>query len=118
MRGELALAGLSRLPAEQAHNALTAIHGIGPWTADIYLLMSLGHVDAWPAGDLALREAARLAFGLPARPTVEEMVQLAENWRPWRAVAARLLWTYYRAVKKREGAPMQPPQTQRGSDGG
>ena len=68
----------------------------------------LGHADAWPAGDLALQEAARLAFALPARPTAKEMHALAEPWRPWRAVAARMLWTYYRAVKGREGAPVAP----------
>jgi DNA-3-methyladenine glycosylase II len=107
-REEIALAALADLAAEDAHAALTAIHGIGPWTADIYLLSCLGHADAWPAGDLALQEAARLAFKLRARPTAKEMVPLAEPWRPWRAVAARVLWTYYRAVKGREGAPVQP----------
>ena len=86
-------------------SALTKLHGIGPWTADIYLLACLGHADAWPAGDLALQEAARLAFGLRARPNAKQMVALAEAWRPWRGVAARLLWTYYRAMKGREGAP-------------
>ena len=95
---ELALAALEELSADQAHAALTAVHGIGPWTADIYLLTALGHADAWPAGDLALQEAARLAFALPARPTAKEMHQLAEPWRPWRAVAARILWSYYRAM--------------------
>jgi DNA-3-methyladenine glycosylase II len=95
---ELALAALEELSADQAHAALTAVHGIGPWTADIYLLTALGHADAWPAGDLALQEAARLAFALPARPTAKEMLQLAEPWRPWRAVAARILWSYYRAI--------------------
>lgn len=104
--GKLALAGLTELAAEEAHAALTAIHGIGPWTADIYLLSCLGHADAWPAGDLALQEAARLAFGLAERPSTKEMVTLAESWRPWRAVAARVLWTYYRARKGRDGAPV------------
>jgi DNA-3-methyladenine glycosylase II len=103
--GELALASLAGLAAEEAHAALTAIHGIGPWTADIYLLSCLGHADAWPAGDLALQEAARLAFGLRARPTAKDMITLAEPWRPWRSVAARVLWTYYRSIKGREGAP-------------
>lgn len=105
-RGELALATLGELAAEDAHAALTRVHGIGPWTADIYLLSCLGHADAWPAGDLALQEAARLAFALRARPTAKEMVPLAEPWRPWRAVAARVLWTYYRSVKGRDGAPV------------
>src|SRR5580658_4441551 len=95
-RGDLALAALGELAAEEAHAALTAVHGIGPWTADIYLLSCLGHADAWPAGDLALQEAVKLAFGLPKRPTAKEMSALAERWRPWRAVAARILWSYYR----------------------
>jgi DNA-3-methyladenine glycosylase II len=103
---KLPLATLADMPADTAHAMLTAVHGIGPWTADIYLLSCLGHADAWPAGDLALQEAARIAFGLPARPTAKEMVPLAELWRPLRAVAARVLWTYYRAVKGREGAPV------------
>jgi DNA-3-methyladenine glycosylase II len=97
---------LVAMPADQAHDALTAIHGIGPWTADIYLLFCLGHADAWPAGDLALQEAARIAFALDARPTAREMIPLAEPWRPWRGVAARLLWAYYRATKGREAAPI------------
>jgi DNA-3-methyladenine glycosylase II len=109
--GKLALGGLGELTAEEAHAALTAVHGIGPWTADIYLLSHLGHADAWPAGDLALQEAARVAFGLLARPTAKEMQALAEPWRPWRAVAARVLWTYYRAAaeaKSKSSAAKRP----------
>jgi DNA-3-methyladenine glycosylase II len=106
--GKLPLASLVDIPADKAHAALTAVHGIGPWTADIYLLSSLGHADAWPAGDLALQEAARLAFGLRSRPDTKQMAPLAEPWRPFRAVAARVLWTYYRAVKGRDGAPVAP----------
>jgi len=112
--GKLPLASLADIPADAAHAALTAIHGIGPWTADIYLLAHLGHADAWPAGDLALQEAARVAFGLRARPNAKEMIALAEPWRPWRAVAARVLWTYYRSVKGRDGAPVAakiPPKS-------
>ncbi len=107
-RGKLALTSFADIAAEEAHAALTSVHGIGPWTADIYLLSCLGHADAWPAGDLALQEAARIAFGLPARPTAKDMVPLAEPWRPLRAVAARVLWTYYRTVKGRDGAPNLP----------
>ena len=101
--GELDLPSLADMPADEAHAALTAVHGIGPWTADIYLLACLGHADAWPAGDLALQEAAKLLLELKTRPTTKDMGPLAERWRPWRAVAARLLWTYYRARKQREG---------------
>jgi DNA-3-methyladenine glycosylase II len=106
--GGLDLDGLVGCPADDAHQMLTQVHGIGPWTADIYLLTCLGHADAWPAGDLALQEAARLALALKTRPTTKEMGPLAEAWRPWRGVAARLLWTYYRAVKGRSGAPVNP----------
>jgi DNA-3-methyladenine glycosylase II len=106
--GALDLDVLADCPADDAHRTLIAVHGIGPWTADIYLLTCLGHSDAWPAGDLALQEAARLALSLKARPTTKEMGPLAEAWRPWRGVAARLLWTYYRAVKGRSGAPVNP----------
>jgi len=107
-RGGLDLLALADRPADEAHQALIALHGIGPWTADIYLLACIGHADAWPAGDLALQEAARLAFALETRPSVQEMGPLAEGWRPWRGVAAWLLWTYYRAVKGRDGAPIKP----------
>jgi DNA-3-methyladenine glycosylase II len=101
----LDLDALADEPADEAHRKLTALHGVGPWTADIYLLFCLGHADAWPAGDLAVQEAARLAFGLKTRPTVKEMGPLAEPWRPLRGVAAYLLWSYYRALKKRDAAP-------------
>jgi DNA-3-methyladenine glycosylase II len=106
--GTLDFDALGALPADEAHSRLTAVHGIGPWTADIYLLFCLGHTDAWPAGDLALQEGARIAFALKTRPTAKEMVPLAEPWRPWRGVAARLLWAYYRAAKGREAVPVQP----------
>ena len=105
-RGHIDLAALATRPADEAHAALTALHGIGPWTADIYLLFCLGHADAWPAGDLALQEAARLLFKLRTRPTAKEMLPLAEPWRPWRGAAACVLWSYYRAAKQREGAPV------------
>ncbi len=107
-KGAIDLDAIGRMEADEAHNALIALHGIGPWTADIYLLFCLGHADAWPAGDLALQEAARLAFDLKSRPTAKDMIALAEKWRPWRGVAAHLLWAYYAAVKRRDGAPIQP----------
>jgi DNA-3-methyladenine glycosylase II len=100
------LDALADQPADDAHRKLTTLHGVGPWTADIYLLFCLGHADAWPAGDLAVQEAARLAFGLKARPTTKDMGPLAEPWRPLRGVAAYLLWSYYRAIKRRDAAPI------------
>ena len=107
-KGTIDLDGLAEKPADEAHAALTALHGVGPWTADIYLLFCIGHADAWPAGDLALQEAVRHALGLRLRPTSKEMGPLAESWRPRRGVAACLLWTYYRAIKGRDAAPIQP----------
>ena len=94
---------LAEEDADAAHATLTKLHGIGPWTADIYLLFCLGHGDAWPAGDLAIQEAMRIGLGLKSRPTVKEMQPLAEPWRPLRGAAAHLWWSYYHAVKKREG---------------
>lgn len=97
-----ALCGLD--PAE-AMARLTAIHGVGPWTAEIYLLFSAGHPDIFPAGDLALRIAAAEALGLDARPSARQLYAMAESWSPWRGVAARLLWAYYREMRGRDGAP-------------
>jgi DNA-3-methyladenine glycosylase II len=105
---------LAEEDADAAHATLTRLHGIGPWTADIYLLFCLGHGDAWPAGDLALQEAMRIGLGLKARPTAKEMQPLAEPWRPLRGAAAHLWWAYYHAVKKREG--VLPSETKTASN--
>jgi DNA-3-methyladenine glycosylase II len=94
--GSLDFQRLEILSDEEAADMLTAVHGIGPWTADIYLLACLGRSDVFPAGDLALQAAAAAAFALPVRPTAAGLRQLGEPWRPWRAVAARLLWSHYR----------------------
>jgi DNA-3-methyladenine glycosylase II len=91
---------LAAMGAEEAHEKLVAVKGIGPWTADIFLLFCLGHPDAWPAGDLALQEAARLALNLKKRPDTARLEKIGERWRPWRGVAARMLWAYYRARKE------------------
>src|ERR1700682_1651968 len=101
--GRLNFDVLANEDADAAHNLLTALHGIGPWTADVYLLFCLGHGDAWPAGDLAVQEAVKIGLGLKTRPTARQMAPRAEPWRPLRGAAAHLWWTYYRAVKKREG---------------
>jgi len=94
---------LAEEDADAAHHTLTALHGIGPWTADVYLLFCLGHGDAWPAGDIAIQEAIKIGLGLPTRPTAKQMAPLAEPWRPLRGAAAHLWWSYYRVLKKREG---------------
>jgi DNA-3-methyladenine glycosylase II len=107
-RGQIDLARVGDMDADEAHSALTALHGVGPWTADIYLLFCLGHADAFPAGDLAVQESARIALGLRKRPDARAIARIAEAWRPWRGVAAHLLWAYYHVVKKREVVPVQP----------
>jgi DNA-3-methyladenine glycosylase II len=85
---------------EDVHEALTALPGIGPWTADIYLLFCLGRADAFAAGDLALQIAARAAMSLEDRPSRDELFAIAERWRPWRGVAAHLLWAYYKVADR------------------
>ncbi len=104
----LALSGIDysalRLaPDAQVLATLTAVTGIGPWTAEIYAMFALGRADVFPSGDLALQEAARLAYALPERPQARAMAAMAAAWSPWRAVAARALWSYYRVAKLREG---------------
>lgn len=97
--GTLGLERLAGLSADDAIAHLTAIKGIGPWTAEVYLLFALGHPDIMPARDVALQEAARLAFGLRERPNDKDLTRMAERWRPHRSAAARLLWAYYRVAK-------------------
>jgi DNA-3-methyladenine glycosylase II len=109
-KGKIDLEALGEMEADEAHAALIALHGIGSWTADIYLLFCLGHADAWPAGDLALQEAARIGFGLRRRPTTKDMIKLGDAWRPWRGVAAHLLWNYYREIKRRDPVPAGPKE--------
>ncbi|MGB0439735.1 MAG: DNA-3-methyladenine glycosylase family protein [Paracoccaceae bacterium] len=82
---------------------LTAVTGIGVWTAEIYAMFSLGRADVFAPGDLALQEAARMLFDLPDRPRPAALRQMAEAWHPWRSVAARALWAYYHIAKDREG---------------
>ena len=94
---------LANEDADAAHHTLISLHGIGPWTADVYLLFCLGHGDAWPAGDLAVQEAVKIGLGLKTRPTSKDMAVIAEPWRPLRGAVAHLWWSYYRAIKKREG---------------
>ena len=83
--------------------ALVALPGIGRWTAEVYAMFSLGRADVFAPGDLALQESARLLFDLPDRPTEKALRRMAEDWSPWRSVAARALWAYYRVAKGREG---------------
>ena len=107
----LDLDALAEQDADVAHARLVELPGIGPWTADIYLLFCLGHGDAWPAGDLAVQEAMKVGLGLDTRPTVKEMAPLAEPWRPLRGAAAHLWWAYYHAIKRRDGVIGKPAQS-------
>jgi DNA-3-methyladenine glycosylase II len=93
--GTLNLAQLNRMSDADAKLELTRIKGIGSWSADVYLLMAMRRADVWPAGDLALAVAVKDLKGLSMRPGPEVLEQLAESWRPHRAVAARMLWQYY-----------------------
>lgn len=94
---------LRHAPTEQVVETLVALPGIGHWTAEIYAMFALGRGDVFAPGDLALQEAARLLFDLPERPRERALREMATVWSPWRAVAARLLWAYYRVEKGREG---------------
>ncbi|MDE2915036.1 MAG: DNA-3-methyladenine glycosylase 2 family protein [Paracoccaceae bacterium] len=96
-------AAFGNWPDEDIVAELTRIPGIGRWTAEIYVMFALGRADVFAAGDLALRESARLLFDLPSRPPERELASMALAWSPWRTVAAGLLWSYYRHAKNREG---------------
>lgn len=96
-------AALRNAPTPQVLATLTEVPGIGAWTAEIYAMFSLGRADVFAPGDLALQEAARILFDLPERPKERAFRQMSEDWAPWRSVAARLLWAYYRVAKDREG---------------
>lgn len=88
---------------DEVIKTLTAVTGIGVWTAEIYAMFSLGRADVFAPGDLALQEGARILFDLPERPKEKPLRQMAEAWSPWRSVAARALWAYYHVAKDREG---------------
>ncbi len=94
---------LRSAPSDEVIATLVKVPGIGPWTAEIYAMFSLGHADVFPPGDLALQEAARVLFQLPERPKERTFRTMSEDWAPWRSVAARILWAYYRVENQREG---------------
>lgn len=100
---DLDYAALVHMPDAEATAALTALPGIGQWTAEIYLMFSLGRSDVFASGDLALQESARMLFGLEDRPKPKAFAAMAADWAPWRAVAARVLWAWYHVAKGREG---------------
>ena len=101
--GALPFDRLGEMPADEAHATMIRVHGIGPWTAEVYMMFCLGVQDIFAPADIALQEGAKLAMGLEARPTTNQMAEIAMRWQPWRAVAARMLWAYYGHIKKRTG---------------
>jgi len=101
--GDFDFAPLNELPAEEAIAALTKLKGIGPWTAEIYLMFSAHHPDIFPAGDVALQRAVQWAFEMNDKPPVKDLISLAKAWSPHRSTAALLFWRYYRAVRNKEG---------------
>jgi DNA-3-methyladenine glycosylase II len=104
--GDLDFGTLGRLAPDEAVRRMTAIRGIGTWTAEVYLLFCIGHADILPAGDMALQEAARVAFNLEQRPRDRELRAISQKWSPWRGVASRLLWAYYAAIRSgRDATP-------------
>ncbi len=98
--GKMDFVKLALLDDARAHKALIDLPGIGPWTADIYLLSVLLRADAWPWGDVALQAAAQDLFSIATRPGKEEMLEIGQRFQPYRAVAARLLWAHYRGLKQ------------------
>jgi len=94
---------LRSTPDAEVIEQLIVVPGIGRWTAEIYAMFSLGRADVFAPNDLALQEAARVLFELPARPREAALRQMAESWAPWRTVAAGVLWAYYHVEKQREG---------------
>lgn len=104
-RSGLDLEQIARLEPESAMAELTALPGIGPWTAEVYLMFCGGHADLFPAGDVALQASVARAFALPVRPSGTALAAMAQGWRPWRAVAARLFWAYYAVTAGKDAAP-------------
>ena len=105
-QGEIDLEAIPRLPPQDALSALTRLRGIGPWTAEVYLMFCGGHADIFPAGDVALRAAVGSALGYEVRPDVAAVQDLARVWSPWRSVAARLFWAYYARSMGRDATPL------------
>lgn len=108
---EACLAGLDletmcNIPADAAISRMTLLPGVGPWTAEVYLLFCAGHPDIFPSADIALQNAVRHAFSLEERPTAKALSIIALEWSPWRSVAARLFWAYYANMRGREALPI------------
>ena len=107
MEKTLDLDTINQLPEQEAIAQLTSLKGIGPWTAEVYLLFCAGHPDIFAAGDLAIREAVRQAFNMAMRPPEKELRSIALKWSPLRGIASRLFWSYYAVIKGQDkGQPL------------
>lgn len=106
VEGRIDLHALSAESPEKALSELTSIKGIGPWTAEVYLMFCGGHADVFPVGDVALQAAVGMAFGQETRPLPKVLAGQAAVWAPWRSVAARLFWAYYAVKTRREALPI------------
>jgi len=104
----LDLEAICRIDPAAAMSQLTSLPGIGPWTAEVYLMFCGGHADVFPAGDVALQASLVRAFALPQRPGARATAAMAAAWVPWRSVAARLFWSYYSASLRKDVAPLAP----------
>ena len=113
---EISLARIARLPDAEADQALIAIPGIGPWTSGVYLLMALRRPDVWPPGDLGLHKSIAETHGFEVVPSSAEASAFAQKWRPWRSVAARLLWHSYLSRRNRSDWSRGPAVSE--GDGG
>jgi DNA-3-methyladenine glycosylase II len=104
--GQVDLMDLGTKSPEEGLSRLTAFKGIGPWTAEVYLMFCCGHADLFPAGDVALQAAVGNAFGMATRPSARQVAVLARGWSPWRSVAARLFWAFYAVCTARDALPV------------
>lgn len=103
--GGIDLDAVARAPLDEAMAEMTRLPGIGPWTAEVYLMFCGGHPDVFPAGDVALRASVGWAFGLDARPDISAVREMSARWSPWRSIAARLFWAFYAVRLGRDATP-------------
>jgi DNA-3-methyladenine glycosylase II len=103
VEGSLDFGAIETLAAEEAVARLTEIKGVGPWTAEIYLLFCVGHADVFPAGDLALKKAVADGLGLAELPSTPDLATIAAAWSPHRGAASLLFWRFFHATRGREG---------------
>ncbi|MBP0437910.1 DNA-3-methyladenine glycosylase family protein [Tianweitania sediminis] len=104
--GNVDLLDVVEQPAEEAIRQLTAVPGIGPWTAEVYLLFCAGHPDIFPAHDVALQTSVGHVLGIDPRPSPKALIRIAESWSPWRSVAARLFWADYAMIRRTDSLPI------------